>query len=935
MSSSLLQVKGIDTKVETFTPSRANPVARRTVRSYLAQQPVEGTDIFSNLSFQIEQTSPTMVINEMRLIFPLRLQAMSNAEEKDGGGPEPLSMATNSWKQGSNIAVAQNAPFSAFRNLEVAINGKVYTEQFEQYGRCLGQCHQTFSELQFQNDESLKPIANNFVGSFEPAFDVLEPGFGGRRHTIDNFKPEPTSFSLLENNSGFIARRRAFEEGLSGDGLTWEGEISSLFNTSLFNAEARAQGNQQIPYVRSLYVNGVFAQERNRLDEIYSLPHENQKAYTRVIPQRLFEFLTPFTAAFPGSTRRTPDNHFAFGYTLEWTSQPRIEIEWVSYQQPLLRDVYRLRGFQWQLEQSYPFRIPFITNDDARVTAFPEDRQWVSVQLNRQILAVPNLIYIWVEPTTHTSRHSFAWGGMFRTCDIRSVKIRVNGQVEIVSNPSMETLYKWYKRNTNNVHEFPTYLKNKIIVISPSEIGLTEFLAQDAKVSVFDISLETTQSRLMLPEMARFHDQNARLQAGYRTPFLDLVTYPSFLNENHTAGHNNRFVIDQQTFTKNRHGNYTIARRKDQDWYLRTGNQWTVADGGFDDETGIPTRQKLYRDFLEGKTWYIEALPEEKFMVSHLENVFYQWSGGFSYWVRVNVESGAVQPASGKDKVQLWVTSDTHTFGTEVSGYFSPRLLDWNYFYDEDAEHPDNDGSVLASTFHSSAYINSETGGHWLSDINTCANSMRGSVFYKDYGADMRTNLGRPTARWNQLYSEKISILRRSAMNKDRLCPAEYAKSFIFTCDEASSQIDVSTGEKMDKNGQDAGHEGFVDEDALFDGWRWVRMKDPKEGVLTGAAGGFNVVANSGEDPIDNYTNPRINVMVQVDVNRGAEGTRVIDIPIDDRDLVYHTSDHARPLGVDSTEYSLNCLFEYNNQTVLMDASRGKPLHYSNNVTAQ
>ena len=164
-SQSILQVKGIDTKVQGFRPSRSNPVARRTVRKYYAQQPLEGTSTFDNLSFQIEQTEPTMVINEIRLNLPLRLLAQVLDSH---GRTVALSMHTNTWKQGSNIAVAQNAPFSAFQNFEVAINGKVYTEMFQQYGKMLGQCHQTYSELQFQNDESLKPIANNFLGIYEP-----------------------------------------------------------------------------------------------------------------------------------------------------------------------------------------------------------------------------------------------------------------------------------------------------------------------------------------------------------------------------------------------------------------------------------------------------------------------------------------------------------------------------------------------------------------------------------------------------------------------------------------------------------------------------------------------------------------------------------------------------------------------------------------------
>ena len=41
---------------------------------------------------------------------------------------------------------------------------------------------------------------------------------------------------------------------------------------------------------------------------------------------------------------------------------------------------------------------------------------------------------------------------------------------------------------------------------------------------------------------------------------------------------------------------------------------------------------------------------------------------------------------------------------------------------------------------------------------------------------------------------------------------------------------------------------------------------------------------------------------------------------------------HSRENLAEQFEYTLNCLCEYNNQTVLMDSTRGKPLHFQNNV---
>lgn len=912
-SQDVVQVKGIDTKVETFTPSRSNPVARRVVRKYYAQQPVEGTNIFQTLSFQIEQTENNMVINEIRMVFPLVLKAMAVSEL---GEVSRLEMNTNSWKQGSNIAVAQNAPYSAFSNLEVAINGKVYTEQFGQYGKVLGQCHQTYSELQFQNDESLKPIANNFMGIYEPHTVIC---VDGRDVNVNNFQPEPTTFSLLENNSGFIARRRAFEEGLSSDGMEWRGEISSLFNSSLFNSESRAQGNSQIPYVRSLYVNGTFAQNTNKLDAHYDAPHPHFKHQHRVLPQRLFEFLTPMTAAFPGAKLETPHSHFAYGYELTWTAQPYISIEWVKYQSPLLREVYKLRGFQYQLEQTLPFRIPFVTSGNDRLVANPEDRQWVSVRINRQLLQVPNLLYIWVEPTSASAKDCFCWGGAFRTCDVRSLKIRVGGHTEIISNPSEQLLYKWYKRNTNNVHEFPTYIKNKIIVLSPSEIGLPDFLAQDAKVVTIDISLECSQSRLMLPEYAKFHDLAARTAAGYKTPLLEFSTYPQLFNFELSGEHYNQLFLSSVNFRRDRAtGNNVIQRRQDR-FVFETEDRPLVSETWTHEFGNITTLQNLWMAGLQNLTLSVPNY-QEKFWVTNVRKVLFRYTDGFSYWMIANRDSGQVQSTDDGD-VALWVTRNTHLFNNRLGNRDKLEYIQWSAFTTETM--------ADASHWNDPTFIQSSDGAYWLNTLRVGAHALTGDCTYIKSGMTIEDGLEeQPTVFMND---SNARILDADQATRNVFTIAEYCAPFDYANTDEWIYEDILG--KMDEDNDTVVQKPYLTLTDMKNGWRFYRLADPPTSLL-GAGTRFNGL-DTEYDVIEDYEHPRIRLYAFTVVERGVEDTMRNTITNDsgDRMLTQHyMADQVMPLGIDEVEYSLNCLCEYNNQTVLLDSSRGKPLHFTNSI---
>jgi hypothetical protein len=241
------QVKGIDCTVDTFAPSRSNPVARRAVRKYYAQQPLMGTQTFDNLTFQVQQSDPLMVINEIRMVLPLELQAYN----VDG---QLMSFALANGGRACNIAVGQDAPFSAFSNIEVGINGKIYSEQPQRYGKTLSKCFQSYSEMQFQNNHSLKPICNTSRETTQD-HDISVIGYDGNETgdfvTVRRNMHEQLAYALPLANSGFLARSRAFQENLRNDGYLWKGEINSLLNCAIFNCEARKQSNDQVRLLRT------------------------------------------------------------------------------------------------------------------------------------------------------------------------------------------------------------------------------------------------------------------------------------------------------------------------------------------------------------------------------------------------------------------------------------------------------------------------------------------------------------------------------------------------------------------------------------------------------------------------------------------------------------------------------------------------------------
>ena len=224
----------------------------------------------------------------------------------------------------------------------------------------------------------------------------------------------------------------------------------------------------------------------------------------------MFEFLTPFNAQdFQEEDKFDHNLDYPDYFQLIWTGKPYVQIEWISYAPSAMLPAYRLQGFQYKLTKSNEFSLP-ITGSLATRTVVP-------VRLSLQCLSVPNKIYIWAEGSETSMRDSFLWGGMFRTCEIvnNSLMVRVNGESHIIDRPDNQSmLFKWWKRNSNSVQEYPTWQKNMVIILTPNEIGLNNWLENDAQLSTLEISCDVRLSRLQQIEYEPAETEHFLQQSG-------------------------------------------------------------------------------------------------------------------------------------------------------------------------------------------------------------------------------------------------------------------------------------------------------------------------------------------------------------------------------------------------------------------------------------
>jgi len=559
----------------------------------------------------------------------------------------------------------------------------------------------------------------------------------------------------------------------------------------------------------------------------------------------------------------------------------------------------------------------------------------------------------------------FGWGGVFRTCDIKqnSLKIRVNGAVDIIQGPSNELLYKWYKRNTQSVFEFPTWEKNKIIVISPSEVGLAEWLANQASVSTLDISLETSYSALQLPEVDQLTTINSMEEAGYNLPDVmskttDMSRIFADSDKYQAKPH---FAIESEMFPD------ALIKKWDSKFYLTTSSTQK-----FDDEKGqiqpydpvgnekveeIHPYDKRYWARLLGDTTFGFQNDKGKagrFRIARVNKTYVSWKGAPTYWIKVQPEYRNIETTQ-EGHVIIWGTLETHIFqppqiGRADDGNQYIYSVPWTAFIDDNYHVSSSNPRIVVDEFTKSSVNADAVINDFWADVEESVASLECQVHFKrpndTYVETLRRhpsfklNYRNPEGQW----TEEQYYFNDAGRYTQRLWSFGRQAHLFHLAQSEEDAFDLTIYGENDGN---TDYHPHITQEEMEQGWRFAKLTDPNNEFVYDD---YNVFDNfpfkfDSHEAVP-IQRPRYITTLETDVVRGVGGTLdhldyqyIHDIDHDDDRarlyLITPATDADALSAVNQFDFQLNVLFEYNNETVLLSQERGKPVHFPNLMLPQ
>jgi hypothetical protein len=525
---------------------------------------------------------------------------------------------------------------------------------------------------------------------------------------------------------------------------------------------------------------------------------------------------------------------------------------------------------------------------------------------------VPNLIYIWVEPTVASARTNFGWGGVFRTCDIRALKIRVNQNVEIIQDPSNRLLYKWFKRNTNNVQEYPTWEQCKVICISPSEIGLSDWIENDARLSTLSITCETALSRLQGEEYHAF-GRYAAQRGIAEVDRLNWRVHPPELK--------NEWQLYPNAFEFSKEMGQAHITEDQQTLLIR----WQLSEepGIAQPNTPLDNHDEIIRTHFTPRVFRVEKNKEE-FFINDIRRLYYRYLG-YTFWIKVNSKTKQFGVAPNTNKLLFLVVEDSNFFamrhGSEIPQYLAWEALGEYEILDVDGnpvtlETTDEDGDYLSTNLQHNHAL-------W-GRIDECIASFNKNVYTLT-----TTDLIKPSLALSRGVTCRMNRADGDLQLRDRTYRIHsYPGIVAVEWRPGEGQGFQFYGDNLIEMPNDA--DMRINETDAQQGWRWIRMRTP--------GGDFEKFRNgtTNADAADALLPPpETQLTALVELERGAYSStpeRYDNSNSGNHLELHYAVVQSRENLAEQFEYTLNCLCEYNNQTVLMDSTRGKPLHFQNNV---
>lgn len=506
-----------NTEVPQFLPSRDAPINSYITRKYPCQERLAGKiNTFDTLTWKIQQPDSSMVWQSVKVVMPISFHVY----RREG---QDVSMNVGQRLPTSNIALA-SSPMNAFRQTSLSLNGRIFSEE-NFYRDVLDACYRGVGTQAYGDNHSLKPIVNRTIQAHDNDVRPVEyqSGVDAQGNATYNqaqdangrplyawvhdyqTKTMDTAFTLLEHNGPFIERARIFQDKLTYDGKTWNGEISHLLELGPFQARAR-KGNTAVPYIQDFHLRLNFADMQSKFDALN--PDTGPKnallaeaTRGRTMATKLLEFATVPNYLHKGEII-TNLNGWPAGFEFTYTAQPYLEVVYTKHESPM-RDSYNLRCFEHQYEKSNRFKL--VPTADSLVS--PSSLQRVTSRL----LSLPTKIYVWGE-TSDEYKYAFAMGGVRRSCLLENLHLRVNQRPDVMFNPSQEECYEMFRRHTNSNLEYGSWLKAPIYCFDMVDVGQPDMYANDARIAWFEWDAEVKLTALQQVEQTNLR-QDANLFA--------------------------------------------------------------------------------------------------------------------------------------------------------------------------------------------------------------------------------------------------------------------------------------------------------------------------------------------------------------------------------------------------------------------------------------
>ena len=503
-----------------FVSKRVDPVYEHITNKYYCQESVvSAADQFTSLTWKIQQPDMNMVMRSVKVNIPVKI----NVLKRDGTQMSPL---ISDRLAACNIALSSSLQ-SAFTDINLTLNGKMFNVQPSVYQDVLNKCYTSKDWMAFSDNHSLKPVAvRNLKSNVEIAgvFPVrsangaLLPTGPYVQIAALQSKVSDHAFDISFTNGPFIERVRQFQTNCQGK-YDFIADLVFYLEVGPFMARARKRNNVAVPFIRDFALRMLW----NRSQSEYDIKHQDVTVAQfpqRVICNGVLEFGTTINLR---NVKESPlaAHGWPEGYSIQITKKPFLSINYVKMGD--LENQYTLRCLEYRYQKSNFFNLTLPVGR-ARLNTEP-----VLARINTRLTSIPSRCYLWAELQDQYKRSFFA-GNCQRYCRLEDIHLRINQRTDVVASPTQFELYEQFKLLTNNGLEYPSWAKSPVYVFSSAFMGQPDFLSGDGIVNTFEWDANVVATELQCEEYQMLNNSSSLASMGYR--FYE--NFIAHLNANYT-----------------------------------------------------------------------------------------------------------------------------------------------------------------------------------------------------------------------------------------------------------------------------------------------------------------------------------------------------------------------------------------------------------------